>query len=152
TDHFADAGLYAVLPDYAHTAAMPITGGVAGLPDSTRQIVITMPGSGLAPGRYTLLPARYALLAGSLPQGAFLVSRAADQGSTTLRAPIANDDGSVVVTGYVTGSGSVAQGVGGERFVVEGPATFQARTDVRLTDISALRLARAEALGQARPP
>jgi filamentous hemagglutinin family protein len=151
TDHYADEGVYAVLPDYAGIAALPVTGGMFGMAEATRQIVITMPGSGLAPGRYTLLPARYALLGTGLPQGAFLVSRSADQGRTTLRAPVANEDGSVVLSGYTTRSGAVTEGLPGERFVVEAQPTFAAKSDVRLTDISGLRQARAASLGEAEP-
>ncbi|HTP73804.1 MAG TPA: hypothetical protein VML58_16435, partial [Burkholderiaceae bacterium] len=150
-DYFETPGLYAVLPDYAATRALSFAGGQLSPQQAGQEIVITMPGSGLAPGRYTLLPARYALLAGELPHGAYLVSRAADQGKSVLRAPIAQDDGSVVVTASLTGAGSTNVGVPGERFVVEPAATFMAKSDIRLSNVSALLARGAAALGAARP-
>lgn len=150
TDYFETAGLYAVLPNYNGTQALALAGGL--LPaGSTREIVITTAGSGLAPGRYTMLPARYALLAGSLPQGAYLVHRAADQGKAALTTAIAQDDGSTVVAGYLSAPGSVAVGTPGERFVVEPASTFLARSEIRLTDINALLASRANTLGSATP-
>jgi len=149
-DTFDLPNLYAVLPDYAATQALSLTGGL--LPASAlQQIVITLAGSGLAPGRYSLMQARYALLAGDLPQGAFLVSRAADQGKSLLRVPLRRDDGGVVVTGYVTSAGSANVGAPGERFVVEPASTFQARSDIRLSDVSELLANRAAAQGNVRP-
>jgi filamentous hemagglutinin len=150
TDVYETPGLYAVLPHHAGTAPLPASEQSAA--DRTREIVITMPGSGLAPGRYTLWPARYALLEGSLPGGAFLVSRATDQGRSVLDAALQQDDGSVVVSGYMTRTGAAAQGVPGERFVVQPSATFRERSEVRLTNISDLQQRTAERSGLARVP
>lgn len=147
----ATSGLYAVLPDYAATQSLALAGGIVAASLYGQQITITQAGSGLAAGRYTLLPAQYALMAGSLPQGAFLVSLASDQGKSVLSAPIRQDDGSTIVTGYIGASGSVATGTPGQRFVVEPAATFQAKSDVRLTDVSTLRKANADASGQSVP-
>lgn len=143
-------GLYAVLPDYAASAALSVDGSLLAQAEA-RQFVVTMAGSGLAPGRYTLLPARQALLGGSLPGGAFLVSRAANQGSSELRAPLNQDDGSVVVTGYFSSAGSVLEGAPGQRFVVQPMATFAARSDIRLTEVGQLLATRATALGNPAP-
>lgn len=145
TDYFSTSGLYAVLPDHGHTQSLRLEGGIVAAAGYGQQIVVTQGGSGLVPGRYTLLPARAALLGDLLPQGAFLVSRAADQGSSLLRGPLAQDDGSVLVTGYLTRSGSVQTGLPGERWVVERPASFAARSDIRLTDVSTLLSTRAAA-------
>lgn len=136
-DYLADTpGLYALLPDYAATQALNSNGGL--LPDAqqARELVIKTPGAGLAAGRYTLLPARYALLGGDLPHGAFIVSRAADQGRTPLTQAVAQDDGSAIVAGHLVGAGGLATGTPAERFVVEPVATFSARSEVRLTDIN----------------
>lgn len=149
-DYFETDGLYAVLPDYRFAYA-PVTEGAPDLPANGRQIQITMAGSGLAPGRYTLLPARYALLAGSLPQGAYLVSLAADQGSKVLTRPLSQDDGSTIVTGYLTQTGSSNAPQAGQRFVVENQATFRAKSDIRLSGIGNFLTQRAAALGQSRP-
>ncbi len=150
SDYFQTAGLYAVLPDDSNTQATALAGGLLAS-GQVRQIEITMPGSGLTPGRYTLMPARLALLAGDLPSGAFLVSRASDQGKTVLRAPILQDDGSVVITGYLTSTGSATVGTPGERFVVEPASTFMAKSDIRLSDVSQLLADRATTLGQSQP-
>lgn len=136
TDYLAQAGLWAVLPDYAGTRALSVDGGRIAGSAAGQEFVVTQAGSGLAPGRYTLMPARQALLGGTLPQGAFIVSRASDQGKSVLASALSQDDGSTVVTGYLSHAGSVATGTPGERFVVEPMATFLARSEYRLTGIS----------------
>ena len=151
-DYFETAGLYAVLPDYAGTQAQAVDGGRLPASALGKEIVVTMAGSGLAPGRYTLLPARYALIGGSLPQGAFLLRRAADQGKNVLSKPLLQDDGGGVVTGYFTDAGSINVGAPGERFVVEPPATYLARSEIRRTDISELLQGRAATLGAVSTP
>ena len=147
-DYLATPGLYAVLPDYAATQALALNGGKLDDAQQGRRITITTPGSGLPPGTYTLLPARYALLGGALSQGAFIVRRAADQGKVALSSALRQDDGGVVVAGYLGEAGSVNVGTPGERFVVEPMATFRAKGEVRLTDISDLLVNRATTLGQ----
>lgn len=149
-DVFAAEGVYAVLPDYAGTPALSADGSLLAQADA-RQLVVTMGGSGLAPGRYTLLPARLALLGGRLPAGAFLVSRADAAAGSGLRAPIVQDDGSVVVTGYLSSAGSVLEGAPGQRFVVQAASTFNARSEIRLTEVGSLLKDRAATLGQATP-
>jgi len=148
-DYFETPGLYAVLPD--HPATQALLGNGSALP-GLGQIVVTMAGSGLAPGIYSLLPARHALIGGGLPHGAFLVSRAADQGRTTLAVPLQQDDGSTIVTGYLRAPGSINVGAPGERFVVEPAATYRAKSDIRLTDVSSLLAANAETLGSTITP
>ena len=147
-DYFETAGLYAVLPDYklgfaprseeSSSASTSLTGA---------QIQITLAGSGLASGRYTLLPARYALLADSRAQGAFLVKLAPDQGSAVLGRAIQQDDGSTVVSGYVTQAGSSFVGQPGQRFVVEPSPVFRAKSEIRLSRMSDFFTARALSLG-----
>ena len=147
-DYFDTPGLYAVLPGYRsgfaprseETSTFAASAGGA-------QIEITMPGSGLAPGRYTLLPARYALLADSQAQGAFVVRLATDQGTAVLPRALAQADGSTIVTGYLTRSGSREVGAPGQRFVVEPPATFRARSEIRLSTMSEFFATRAATLG-----
>jgi hypothetical protein len=152
TDYFDTPGLFAVLPDFGTRAPVSLTGGIDGLAGPGREFVVTMAGSALAPGAYTLLPARYALLAGSLPSGAFLVRRAADQGSVLLGAPLVQDDGGIVVTGSIRASGARDPGTPGERFVVETPAVFTQRSEVRLTDTGQLLASRAALSDAAAPP
>jgi len=152
SDYLLGSNLYAVLPDYAGQAPLAFNGGRLGAADQARQIVISTGGSGLAPGTYSLLPARYALLGGSLPQGAFLVRRASDQGKAVLEGPITRPDGSVTVAGWLRDAGSVNTGLPGERFIVEPSATFQARSDIRLSSVSQLLADAAALRGAARAP
>ncbi|MDT7838932.1 two-partner secretion domain-containing protein [Aquabacterium sp. OR-4] len=150
-DYYATSGLYAVLPDHAGTQTLALDGGFGDSALYGQQIVITQTGSGLAAGRYTLLPAHYALLGASLPGGAYLVSLASDQGKSVLTAPYRQDDGSTVVTAYLSRSGSISVGAPGQRFVVEAASTYLAKSDVRLTDVSSLLKANAQAGGTAVP-
>ena len=135
-DVLASDGLYAVLPDHASTRALSVDGGRIAGSAAGLQLVVTMAGSGLAPGRYTLMPARQALLGDTLPQGAYIVSRATDQGKSVLASALHQDDGSTVVTGHFSSAGSVTPGTPGERFVVEPMASIMARSEVRSTGIS----------------
>lgn len=150
-DLFETAGLYAVLPDLGTTAAASLSGGLPDAGGPGRELVITMDGSGLARGAYSLLPARYALLGGSLPQGAYLVGRADDQGGALLGAPLVKDDGGVVVTGSLRNAGSAHIGPPGERFEVLSQQVFAQRSDLRLTSVGALLTGYAAAV-DAPPP
>jgi filamentous hemagglutinin len=150
-DTFDRPDLWAVLPDRKDSEALNLGGVALDAAQQGRQLVITQAGSGLPPGRYQLLPARYAFLGEGLPSGAYLVSRAEGTVSTVQRMPVDRDDGSVVVTGFLTTTGAVAAGTPGERFVVEPLATAQARSEVRLTAISDF-IDRAAALNGATVP
>lgn len=125
-------GLYAVLPNYAFDYApqdAQISAGSDLKPGE--QIVITMAGSGLAPGRYTLLPAAYALL-----PGAVLVSKVADQGTAPLGTALALSDGSSVVTGYRGAAGTAIAGDEYERYLIQPAATYRSRSEYRVTSAS----------------
>lgn len=150
-DLYETPDLYAVLPDFGTTAAAALSGGLSGGGGPGRELVITMEGAGLARGAYTLLPARYALLGGSLPQGAFLVRRATNQGAALLGAPLVQDDGGVIVTGSLRDAGSDFVGPPGERFEVLSPPVYTQRSDVRLTSVGALLAGYAAAV-DAPPP
>jgi filamentous hemagglutinin len=152
SDLFETPGLYAVLPDFGTAAASALSGGLPSADGPSRELVVTMEGSGLARGAYTLLPARYALLGGSLPQGAFLVRRADDQGGALLGAPQVQDDGSVIITGSVRAAGSVFLGPPGERFEVLSQSVFAQRSDVRLTSVGTLLEGYATAVDTPPPP
>ncbi len=150
-DVYDTPDLYAVLPDLGTTASVALSGGPADGGGPGRELVITMDGAGLVRGAYTLLPARYALLGGSLPQGAFLVRRAADQGAALLGAPLVQDDGGVIVTGSLRDAGSDFLGPPGERFEVLSLPVHTQRSDVRLTSVGALLAGYAAAV-DAPPP
>ncbi len=150
TDTLLGTEQWVVLPDRAGTASLDAEGSVPDAAQQGRQIVITQAGSGLAPGRYHLLPASYLLIGGSLPQGAWLVRRATEDAGT-LRSPYGRDDGGVVVNGYLTRSGSITVGTPGERFVVEPLATVVARSEHRLSGVSTLLAQQAARRGAADP-
>ena len=149
TNLYQTEGVYAVLPDHLSWTTPDFESIQKG--EQGRQIEILMNGSGLPIGRYTVLPASYALLNGHLPQGAYLVRRAADQGGTLLTQPIGQGDGSVVVTAHLTQAGSIDQGTVGERWEVMPPATFKAKTDMRLTSIGTFLGTKAQNTGKAVP-
>ncbi|WP_201495253.1 filamentous hemagglutinin N-terminal domain-containing protein, partial [Rubrivivax sp. A210] len=144
-------GLYALLPDRARAPALAFNGGV--VPEgAAKELVLSQAAGGLAAGSYTLLPARFALLGARLPQGAFLVRRAADPGRSLLEAPLAQDDGSFIVQASLRDIGSAFAGLPGERFVIEPQASFQARSEIRLSSVSELLAGRAATLGSAATP
>ena len=141
----ATPGLFAVLPnykfDYAPFDAQIEANGTKGLIPGD-QIVITMDGSALARGTYTLLPAAYGLL-----PGAVLVSLASDQGSAPLRTAWRETDGSTVVTGYLSAAGTSQAGDANQRYLVEPTTTFLKKSEYLLTDASDFFKRRAASLG-----
>jgi filamentous hemagglutinin len=142
SDYLATSGLYAVLPDYADQTTLN-TGEL-----SDKQLIITTPGGALPPGRYTLLPATYALLAKGLPQGAFVVSLASDQGNkAALPTAFKQTDGSELVTGAMVSAGGTASGLVQQRFMVEPEATFRAKSEYRTTSVTEFLGKRSTQLG-----
>lgn len=142
-DYLSKPRLYAVLPGYSFDYApfdSQIQTGFDLKPGTA--ITITMPGSGLAPGTYTLLPAAYALL-----PGAYVVSLAQDQGAAPLPSALRLTDGSTLVTGYLTAAGTRYQGDAYQRFLVEPSATFRAKAEYRITSANAFFSDRATRLG-----
>lgn len=142
-DYLSTPGLYAVLPGYSFPYAPYDT--QASLGSDLRpgdQIVITMRGSGLAPGTYTLLPASYALL-----PGAYLVSLAKDQGKGPLKAAMRLTDDSVVVTGYRSAAGTAVRGDDYVRYLVEPASTFTGKAEYLLTSGNAFFSTQAARLG-----
>lgn len=150
-DAFDSAGLYAVLPDHGRRSAVSLTGGIAGVDGPSRELVVTMAGSGLAPGTYTLLPARYALLGGQLPQGAFLVRPVAGGGALA-GAPQVLDDGAVVVAANARDAGSAWLGSPAERWQIESIEAFERRSEIRLTSVGSLLAGYAAAVDAPPPP
>jgi len=161
TDALLRLGQYAVLPGYRYAYAPHdaevMNGGAAGsMPAAGAQLQITQAGSALAPGRYTLLPARYALLT-----GAVLVSLAADQGKGALVAALEQDDGSRTVNGIIgnvgsaTGSGSTSPAAALQgtpaRIRVEPAATVAARSRLDLSSVGSLLAAAADRKDQPVP-
>lgn len=138
TDYLNTKGVYAVVKDYGYDYA-PYDAAVAAAgndPAIGQQIVVTSAGSGLEPGRYTLLPARYALLAGAR-SGVYVVSLASDQGNgLAMATAAAQPDGSSIVTGYFSTAATQVQNDSAQRFVVEAPAVYLAKSEYRVSGIN----------------
>ena len=97
------------------------------------QVYIDSANGILAAGKYTLLPARYAVL-----PGAVLVSETTVKSAGHLAEGVVRDDGSVTVSGYKTAVGTVINGRADPRLalVLESEATFRARSEIRVTSIN----------------
>ncbi|WP_200383445.1 filamentous haemagglutinin family protein [Rhodocyclus tenuis] len=135
-DYLANTkGLYAVIPGYSFDYA-PYDAQIYADSDLKpgEQIVITMAGSGLAPGTYTLLPAVYALF----NKNAVLVSKATDQGSSILSSAFKQSDGSAIVTAYRSVAGTTISGDEQQRYLIEPAATFLAKSTYTVTSTSAI--------------
>lgn len=150
-DTLARQGVYAILPGYSYDFApydTEILASQTRAGSSLRpgaQISITTPNGVLGPGTYTLLPARYAVL-----PGAVLVSEVSLGDGATMRQAAAQDNGSVVVSGFQTLPGRT--GTAGDprvRLLLEPEDTFRAQSDLSITDVS--RLLRERALKEGQP-
>jgi len=153
TDYLAGKDLYAIIPNYQYEYApydAEVMSGNTKLGSSTpavgKQVVISQAAGGLAAGTYTLLPARYALL-----KGAYLVSLSTEAAKTTLRGPQANEDGSVVTTGYFTSAGTSTPGASGQRLVVQPADTYLAKAQYATSSVNSLLQTQASRAGNARP-
>lgn len=146
-DALAATDAWAVLPQQPQGAALALDGKLAA---EARQLVVTQAGSALAPGAYTLLPARHALQGEVIAKdpldprrevvvnSAVLVRLAADQTGAATAGPLVQDDGSAVVGGYLRAAGSVHADATPARWVIEPAATWQARSDQRVTSVGGL--------------
>ncbi|MDE2433284.1 MAG: filamentous hemagglutinin family protein [Burkholderiales bacterium] len=140
TDTLNRPGVFAILPGYTYdfapndaeiTASTKAAGTTLNAGD---QVEVLTGSSVLAAGRYTLLPARYAVL-----PGAVLVSTSSLKTPTTLTTALApSDDGSVQVSGYKTGVGTQING-GNDKtlaLTLEPEATFRAKSTLTVTSIN----------------
>ncbi|MDE2000182.1 MAG: hypothetical protein KGI52_14785, partial [Burkholderiales bacterium] len=140
TDTLNRPGVFAILPGYTYDfapndAEITASTKAAGTTLNAGDQVEVMTGSSvLAAGRYTLLPARYAVL-----PGAVLVSKSSLKTPTTLTTALApSDDGSVQVSGYKTGVGTQING-GNDKtlaLTLEPEATFRAKSTLTVTSIN----------------
>lgn len=139
--------VYVVLPSYSYefapydTDIRASTQAVGTAFSEGDQIVVTSANGVLPPGRYTLLPARYASLPGAVMVSATTLSVGSSKpGQAALTNGIVRDDGSVVVSGYKTAAGSDANGGNDTRmaWVLEPKSTFSKKSEIALTSINAL--------------
>lgn len=140
-DTTARKDVFAVLPNYTYdfapydTQIRASTKQVGTSLAAGDQIEITTSNSVLSKGRYTLLPASYAVL-----PGAVLVSQTTLSSGTSLRQAISQDDGSVIVSGAKSAVGTSINGGRDTRlaWVLEPEATFRAKSEIAVTSINSL--------------
>lgn len=150
-DALAQPNVYAVLPGYTYDFAphdteilnsQKLLGTAWAAGD---QIEVKVDTGVLKAGRYTLLPARYALLPGAVRVSVGPAGAAGNQVVTQ------RDDGSVVVSGYKTHAGTQINGGNDARLtlILESEATFRAKSDLSVTTVSDLLKQQAKKLGDA---
>lgn len=149
TDTYLRAGLFAVLPDYSydfapHDTEMRATSAKQGLDlKAGDQVTITSDNGVLPAGTYTLMDPRY----GVLP-GAVLISAGKTAAPKTLKTQ-ANDDGSVLVSGYRTRTGTQQNAGQDQRFTftLEPKATVDKKSEVLVTSGNQYQRDKAEKSG-----
>lgn len=133
------ANVFAILPGYTYDFA-PYDTEIANatLQAGTKltagdQVTISSVNGVLQPGKYTLLPARYAIL-----PGAVLVSETTVKSGGKLSQGVVADDGSVTVSGYKTAVGTAINGGQDPRLalVLEPESTFRAKSELQITSIN----------------
>lgn len=146
TDTYLRPGVFAVLPNYGydfapHDADIRARTKQVGTDLKAGDQVTISTGNGvLAAGTYTLLDARYGIL-----PGAVLVSATTVNVSQALPEAIRNDDGSVIVSGHRTSTGTSQNGGNDTRLalLLEPESAFRAKSDVSVTSINDFQRARA---------
>lgn len=139
TDTYNRSGVYAILPGYSFDFApydADISASSAKLGKGLKvgdQVTVTTGSGVLAAGTYTLLDARYGIL-----PGAVLVQATSLNTTQALPRAIANDDGSVIVSGFM-GSSGMARTSGNPKLALklEPEATHRAQSQVIRTSANA---------------
>lgn len=139
TDTYNRKGVYAILPGYSfdfapHDADISASSAKMGQGLKAGDQVTVTTGSGvLAAGTYTLLDARYGIL-----PGAVLVQATTLNTTQALPRAIANDDGSIIVSGYM-GAAVTARTSGSPKLALklEPEATHRAQSQVIRTSANA---------------
>ncbi|BDU21028.1 hypothetical protein DYGSA30_24850 [Dyella sp. GSA-30] len=141
--------IYAIVPGYtapvsAHDAALEKGAGAG---PSLGQAVYLSGVPGLAPGVYTLLPARYATL-----PGAFRVVQDTSSQDAVLGRNTTTPDGTNVVAGYFVDALTGARSARTTTFDVQSSATWQQYSQYTLTDADTFFSAQAQHNGNVAPP
>ncbi|MFY9478358.1 MAG: filamentous hemagglutinin N-terminal domain-containing protein [Aquabacterium sp.] len=144
TDTYLRKDVFAILPNYSYDFA-PLdaeinatTQKVGSTLKKGDQVTITTDNGVLKAGTYTLLDARYGIL-----PGAVLVSATSLNVTTALPVAVRNDDGSVIVSGHRTNTGTAQNGGGDQRLalILEPEQTFRKKSEILLTSGNAYQLA-----------
>lgn len=143
-------GSFALLPTLADAVAPfdPLYSPGFEYTIGTRLDVANASSSGLAPGSYLVLPARYALL-----PGAVLLTPMASEGAALANStlPLATPDGRPIVTGSLQRDARGLPALIEQRFIVEDRAALDARAEYRVTDANDFFTAQAAAKSVATP-
>lgn len=154
TDTYLRQGLFAVLPSYGYDFA-PYDADIRARTQQIGtdlkvgdQVTITTGNSVLAAGNYTLLDARYGIL-----PGAVLVSAKTVNVSRPMQVAVKNDDGSVIVSGYRTSTGTAQNGGNDQRqaLLLEPESAFRAKSDITVVSGNTFQTERATKDGSTLP-
>lgn len=154
TDTFLRPGLFAILPNYTYDFA-PYDADIRARTQQAGtdlkagdQVTITTGNGVLAAGTYTLMDARYGIL-----PGAVLVSATRLDVGRALPVAVRNDDGSVIVSGYRTATGSRQNGGNDVRqaLLLEPQSTVRAKSDVTVVSGNAFQKERSNRSDVALP-
>jgi filamentous hemagglutinin family protein len=150
-DTFLRQGVFAIVPNYSYdfapydTEIRATSEKLGSAPKAGDQVTITTDNGVLRAGTYTLMDARYGIL-----PGAVLVSATTLGVTAPLPVAVQNDDGSVIVSGYRTRTGTAQNGGGDQRLALtlEPEATFRKKSEIILTSGNAYQDMLAERRGE----
>lgn len=150
-DTYLRKGVFAIVPNYSYdfapydTEIRATSDKLGSAPKAGDQVTITTDNGVLRAGTYTLMDARYGIL-----PGAVLVSATTLGVTAPLPVAVQNDDGSVIVSGYRTRTGTAQNGGGDQRLALtlEPEATFRKKSEVILTSGNAYQNLLAERRGE----
>ncbi|RRS06340.1 filamentous hemagglutinin N-terminal domain-containing protein [Aquabacterium soli] len=136
TDTFLRKNVFAIVPNYGYDFAptdAEINATTHKLGSTLKpgdQVTIATSNSVLKAGTYTLMDARYGIL-----PGAVLVSATSLNVTTPMPMAIRNDDGSVIVSGHRTTTGTLQNGGGDQRLALtlEPESTFRKKSEIIVT-------------------
>ncbi len=138
--------VFAINPNF-HGSVAPVDGNFGsdgGLAPGNSVTLSAMPG--LAAGRYTLLPAHYALL-----PGGFSISVAANAPDMQANANITLADGTMLVAGRLSESGSGAAASRATGFLISPAAVIKTKSEFALSDATTYFTAKSATAGVDAP-
>lgn len=150
TDTYLRQGVFAILPSYGYdfapfdTEIRNTTKKIGTQLQAGDQVRITTDNGVLSAGTYTLMDARYGIL-----PGAVLVSASTQSLTTPLRTGVKYDDGSVLVSGNLSRTGTQQNGGRdqGIALILEPQATAAKKSEVLLTSGNAYQAKKAQING-----